>query len=140
MMKEGRGGRNSLRASFGIQGGKLFLYRHLQGGRPFYLSPGLKPRAESCSPRPHRYAKRCGPGLRDETRIFGTKIDLDTCPQNRRAQPKSEELEIRARSSGRLNSLKQISRVSADRWQDHRDGLVLGGISLVRESGSHLSG
>jgi hypothetical protein len=59
-------------------GRKTLLYRHLQGGCPFYPYPGLKPRAESCSPRPHRYAKRCGPGLRDKIRILGTKIDLNT--------------------------------------------------------------
>jgi hypothetical protein len=45
-------------------GRKTLLYRHIQGGCPFYPYPGLKPRAESCSP-------------------FGTKIDLNTCPQNR---------------------------------------------------------
>src|ERR1700721_2110076 len=31
-------------------GRKTLLYRHLQGGCPFYPYPGLKPRAESCSP------------------------------------------------------------------------------------------
>jgi hypothetical protein len=40
---------NLLRIPLGIQGGNAF-YRHLQGGRPFYPYPGLKPRAESCSP------------------------------------------------------------------------------------------
>ena len=36
--------------------------------RPSLLSmgPGLKPQAQFYSPRPHRYAKRCGPGLRDK--------------------------------------------------------------------------
>src|ERR1700733_954631 len=62
---------------FGIQGGKRLSTATFppssliprttadkQGGCPFYPYPGLKPRAESCSP-------------------FGTKIDLNTCPQNR---------------------------------------------------------
>ena len=38
----------------------------LQGGTFFDRPPGLKPRAESYYPRPHRYAKRCGLGLRDK--------------------------------------------------------------------------
>jgi hypothetical protein len=37
-----------------------------EGGSLFYRNLGLKPQAKSYSPRPHRYAKRCGPGLRDK--------------------------------------------------------------------------
>ena len=55
----------------------------LQGASWLGPVPGVTPQAQSYSPRPHRYAKRCGPGLRDKIRILGTKIDLNTCPQNR---------------------------------------------------------
>ena len=65
-----KGGRNSLRISFGIQGGKRFSTATFRAGALFYPYPGSKPRAESCSPF----------GTKS---VFSEQNLLNTCPHFR---------------------------------------------------------